>query len=53
VLNPRGSLEGWVTIYDNNLAYYVINAGGHMVPNEKPDATLKMFESFISGSIWQ
>ena len=52
IKNPRGSLEAWVTIYDNNMAYYVVNGAGHMVPNEKPNAALKMFESFISGDIW-
>ena len=51
IINPRGSLEGWVTGYENNLYYYVINAAGHMVPCEKPDAALKMFERFLAGAL--
>lgn len=38
-----------MTSYENNLTYYIINAAGHMVPCEKPDAALKMFEGFLSG----
>jgi serine carboxypeptidase-like clade II len=49
LLNPRGSLEGWITKYENNLSLYVINAAGHMVPCEKPYAALRMFEGFIQG----
>lgn len=51
IKNPRGSLEGWVTQYENNLYYYVINAAGHMVPCEKPSAALNMFENFIAGNL--
>lgn len=50
ILNPRGSLEGWVTVYDG-LVFYVINAAGHMVPSDKPNASLKMFEAFRNGKI--
>lgn len=42
ILNPRGSLEAWVTWYDG-LILYVVNAAGHMVPSDKPNAALKMF----------
>ena len=51
IVNPRGSLEGWVTKYENNLSYYIINAAGHMVPCEKPAAAFRMFESFIQGKL--
>lgn len=50
VLNPRGSLEALITWYDG-LTYYVVNAAGHMVPSDKPNAALKMFENFIQGKI--
>lgn len=50
ITNPRGSLEGWVTKYDG-LVYYVINGAGHMVPSDKPNAALKMFQKFIKGTI--
>ena len=49
--NSRGSLEGWVTKYENNLVYYVINGAGHMVPCQKPAAAMRMFESFIKGKL--
>lgn len=49
VQNARGSLEGWVTGYENDLWVYVINAAGHMVPCEKPNAALHMFEGFLAG----
>jgi carboxypeptidase C (cathepsin A) len=51
VQNSYGSLEGWVTKYENNLVYYIINAAGHMVPCEKPAAALNMFENFIKGKL--
>jgi carboxypeptidase C (cathepsin A) len=48
ITNPRGSLEAWVTEYEG-LTYYIVNAAGHMVPSDKPNAALKMFEWFIQG----
>ena len=51
VYNPVKSLEGWVTKYENNLVYYIVNAAGHMVPCEKPHAALNMFEHFIQGKL--
>lgn len=50
ISNPRGSLEAWVTQYDG-LTLYVVNGAGHMVPSDKPNAALRMFESFIQGKI--
>ena len=50
ILNPRGSLEAWLTQYDG-LTLYVVNGAGHMVPSDKPNAALKMFEAFIQGKI--
>jgi carboxypeptidase C (cathepsin A) len=50
VLNPRKSLEAWVTKYEG-LTLYVVNGAGHMVPSDKPNTALKMFESFIKGKI--
>ena len=42
VVNPRNSLEAWVTVYDG-LTLYVVNGAGHMVPSDKPAAALRMF----------
>ena len=46
--NPYKSLEGWVTEYENNLVYYIVNAAGHMVPCEKPHAAYNMFNNFVN-----
>jgi carboxypeptidase C (cathepsin A) len=51
VYNPFKSLEGWVTKYENNLVYYIINGAGHMVPCEKPHAAYNMFNNFIQGQL--
>ena len=51
VYNPFKSLEGWVTKYENNLIYYIVNAAGHMVPCERPHAAYNMFDNFVNGKL--
>ena len=51
VYNPFKSLEGWVTKYENNLIYYIVNAAGHMVPCERPHAAYNMFDNFVNDKL--
>lgn len=48
-LDSDGSVGGFAKTYDKGLVFTTVRGAGHMVPTDKPEAALKIFNQFLLG----
>lgn len=45
---PSGQTAGYVKVYEKKLLFVTVLGAGHMVPEDKGEAALKLFNALIS-----